>query len=106
MNNSKVGLATLVGAAAMTLAALVGCGPDASSPPVPSVEWNQQKYGQPPEKRPLSAVEITTEQSWVVAREKDCACGDRFVGGTENHLHGSRGHRRHGLRGLPASGRR
>ena len=61
------------GAAALTLAVLGGCGPDASSPVPPSVEWNQQKYGQAPEKRPLSGVEITTEKTWVVAREKAAA---------------------------------
>ena len=60
----------LGGAAAVALVALGGCGPGEGSSPIPSVEWNQQKYGHPPEKRPLSAVEITTEKTWVVAREK------------------------------------
>lgn len=67
-------------AAAMTLFALVGCGPGGGSLPIPSVEWDQQKYGKPPEKRPLSAVEITTEQSWVVAREKTASPGPALPG--------------------------
>ena len=63
----------LAGVAALTLTALGGCGPDAGSPTPPSVEWNQQKYGAAPERRPLSAVEVTTENTWVVAREKASA---------------------------------
>lgn len=71
MNYLGVRTATLGVTAAMALVTLGGCGPEANSPPAPSVEWNQQKYGKPPEKRPLSAVEITTEKTWVVAREKN-----------------------------------
>ena len=73
INFAKVQAVLLTGAAALTLAALGGCGPDPGSPVPPSVEWNQQKYGQGPEKRPLSGVEITTEKTWVVAREKPSA---------------------------------
>lgn len=37
------------------------------------MEWNQQKYGPAPQRRPLSAVNITTDQRWVVASEKSSA---------------------------------
>ena len=70
INFASARVILLAGAAALTLATLGGCGPDAGSPVPPSVEWNQQKYGRAPERRPLSGVEIATDQTWVVAREK------------------------------------
>ena len=49
---------------------LGACGPSGDNPSPPSVEWNPQKYGPEPAHRPLSAVAVTTEAGWVVAREK------------------------------------
>jgi copper chaperone CopZ len=62
-------LATL-GVLAWSVLALSGCGADDYAPAPPSLEWNRQKYGAEPAHRPLSAVAITTEAGWVVAREK------------------------------------
>lgn len=49
---------------------LGGCDPAVESPPIPSVEWNQQKFGPAPERRPLSTLDVTADHNWVVAREK------------------------------------
>lgn len=60
-------------ACGMVALLLGGCGPATRPSPVPTVEWNQQKYGATPERRSLSAVNITTDKGWVVARQKDSA---------------------------------
>ena len=61
-----------VACAALVLSMFVvsGCGPGSDAPTPPTLDWNQQKYGTEPTRRPLSTVEITTEVGWVTAREK------------------------------------
>jgi copper chaperone CopZ len=61
---------TALGVLGSLLLSLSACGPDGPASAPPSLEWNRQEYGAEPAHRPLSAVVITTEAGWVVAREK------------------------------------
>jgi copper chaperone CopZ len=53
------------------LFSFTGCGPNGSTSSLRTTNWNLPEYGPEPERQSLSKVEVSTEKSWIVARERD-----------------------------------